>query len=117
MHPTDLPGRAGWRSTGDGRGIGHDDVVVLEQGSLTLAHDGEGGIVHGQVMVLVRHERGILFDGVEVAIGRDPAFLPVGPLARQAAVARQFASVWLARSACSRCRPRGWWCASERVVC
>ena len=61
----------------------HDDVMLLKQGSLTLAHDGEGGIVHGQVMVLVRHERGILFDGVEVTIGRGS---PIAPVSRCASI-------------------------------
>ncbi len=63
--------------TDNGIEVRYDDVLIFEQGAFAFTDKGEGGVVGGQVVVLGAEESGVFFDGVEVTVGRDPAFVSI----------------------------------------
>ena len=62
------------------RTLGHGDVVVGQQGSLGFLESDDRDIVGRLELGFGRHGGGILADGVEEAVDRDPAFLVIGTL-------------------------------------
>ena len=62
------------------RAFGHGDVVVGQQRPLGLLERDDRDVVGGLELGLLGHGLGVLADGVEVAVDRDPAFLVERPL-------------------------------------
>ncbi len=62
------------------RAFGHRDVVVGQQGPLGLLEGDDRDVVARLELGLLGDRAGVLADGVEVAVDRDPAFLVERPL-------------------------------------